>query len=319
MKPTGLAPLAALLTTFALTAPDAAAQGRTFVPQPRVPRVPGADPGAEPEPEPPRPPLPDLADVAYHPEAATVTGRLAPTRFRPDTGRAAVLLPGDPVSGATPTEVAAGAVAADGTFEVTLPQRLLDGQPRRLEVRVSARSLLGAPFRLTAALEATLTATAPVEVERAFPRWVPREEFEDKVRQYEGALLGLSYAGVSWVAKLRFPSRHRADAFTRDADEAFRARVPEVPEHTLTGTVGRPLAAQIQVQGGSGGPVLFSVWGKVPAGVTIDRHGLFSGTPQETGTFTYRVIVLDRASMRGVGSVTLVIEEAQRRRGVRRP
>jgi hypothetical protein len=74
--------------------------------------------------------------------------------------------------------------------------------------------------------------------------------------------------------------------------------------NAIQGTAIAP--AQMPVNGGAGGPYLFSVTG-LPAGLSMAADGTISGTPTVHGTFNYTVNIADSAGNQGTFTCSIMV------------
>ncbi|RDS81425.1 putative Ig domain-containing protein [Dyella psychrodurans] len=80
------------------------------------------------------------------------------------------------------------------------------------------------------------------------------------------------------------------------------------PTTAPAGTLGQAYSLQFTASGGVGGPYTYVISsGVLPAGVSDNSSGLISGTPTESGSFTFTETATDSANNVGQQTVTLVI------------
>lgn len=79
------------------------------------------------------------------------------------------------------------------------------------------------------------------------------------------------------------------------------------PATVPDGTFGTAYSQQFSASGGAGGYQFSLASGALPDGVTLDAAGLLSGTPLETGPFSFDVAVIDSEGNRGAASYSMTI------------
>jgi large repetitive protein len=80
------------------------------------------------------------------------------------------------------------------------------------------------------------------------------------------------------------------------------------PTTAPNGTLGQAYTLQFSATGGNGGPYTFVIdSGVLPAGLSDNSSGLISGTPTESGSFTFTESATDSADNSAQQSITLVI------------
>lgn len=67
---------------------------------------------------------------------------------------------------------------------------------------------------------------------------------------------------------------------------------PPITVDPITGVVGQALPAAV-AHGGSGAPYVYSGATGLPAGVSMNANGSFTGDPTTAGTYTVTVTVAD--------------------------
>ncbi|WP_165798896.1 putative Ig domain-containing protein [Shimia abyssi] len=80
------------------------------------------------------------------------------------------------------------------------------------------------------------------------------------------------------------------------------------PSSLSDGTYNTAYSEQLTATGGSGTYNFAQTSGSLPAGIALETTGLLSGTPLETGTFSFTATVIDEQSNTGTRDYTLVID-----------
>jgi large repetitive protein len=104
------------------------------------------------------------------------------------------------------------------------------------------------------------------------------------------------------------------DASGNDHNVAITIGTPTVTPVTISpasppaGTLNTAYSLQFTASGGNGGPYTFVInSGVLPAGLSDNSSGQISGTPTESGSFTFTETATDSAGNTGAQTVTLVI------------
>ncbi|WP_233840197.1 autotransporter domain-containing protein [Dyella sp. 2HG41-7] len=80
------------------------------------------------------------------------------------------------------------------------------------------------------------------------------------------------------------------------------------PASAPNGTIGQAYSLQFSASGGNGGPYTYQInQGVLPAGLSDNSSGLISGTPTESGAFTFTIAATDSANNTGEVTITLTI------------
>ncbi|WP_160115092.1 putative Ig domain-containing protein [Bryocella elongata] len=86
------------------------------------------------------------------------------------------------------------------------------------------------------------------------------------------------------------------------------ATPPTIQTSTLAaGTVGTAYTATITAAGGTAPYTFTQTAGTLPAGLSLSTTGVLSGTPTTTGSFTFSVMVTDKAALTATASFTVTI------------
>ncbi|HTL51938.1 MAG TPA: DNRLRE domain-containing protein [Planctomycetota bacterium] len=78
----------------------------------------------------------------------------------------------------------------------------------------------------------------------------------------------------------------------------------------MAGKTGQPTAVTIKALGGKP-PYSFTVLGALPKGLTLDKEGKFSGTPEREGKFVIKVKLVDSAKTELIQSYPWVVEKGE--------
>ncbi|HUA79618.1 MAG TPA: putative Ig domain-containing protein [Dyella sp.] len=104
------------------------------------------------------------------------------------------------------------------------------------------------------------------------------------------------------------------DASGADHSVSITIGTPTIPPVVISptsapnGTIGQAYSLQFSATGGNGGPYTFVIdSGVLPAGLSDNTTGLISGTPTESGTFTFTESASDGAGHAGQQTITLTI------------